>query len=65
MSKKTASILFLAVCLLLALLLLTKTITTTVSGFLFAIALVIFGGLSRGIRSKQGSLSLKEKEHSK
>jgi hypothetical protein len=51
MNRKIAVISFLSVCLLLAALLLTKTITSTVSGAIFAIALVLFGGLSKGFRS--------------
>jgi len=51
MSKRPVSIAFLGACILLALLLLTRTISTTISGILFAIALVIFGGLSRGLPS--------------
>lgn len=47
MNKRTAGFLFLSVCIVLAILLLTKTITPIVSGCVFALALVLFGGISR------------------
>lgn len=50
MNGRTAGFSFLAVCVILAILLLTKTISSTVSGALFAVALIIFGGLSRGFK---------------
>jgi hypothetical protein len=50
MNRRLAGILFLAVCIALALLLLTGTIPFLVSGGIFAVALVLFGGLSRGFR---------------
>jgi len=50
MNKKTAGVLFLGVCATLAILLLTTTMTFLVGGCLFAIALVVFGSLSRGFR---------------
>lgn len=50
MKNRTAGLLFLGVCIILAILLLTKTITMIVSGAIFAVALVIFGSLSRGFR---------------
>jgi len=50
MPKKTAGFLFLAICLVLAILLLTRTITPLVSSYVFAIALVVLGGLSVGFR---------------
>lgn len=50
MDKKTAGFLFLGICAVLAILLLTQTITFLVSGCVFAVALVLLGGLSRGFR---------------
>ena len=52
MDRKFALGLFLATCIILAILLITQVITPTVSGVLFAIALVVFGGLSRGFRKE-------------
>ena len=52
MNRKTALVSFLGVCIILALLLLTQTITPIVGGLLFAIALVVFGFLSRGFTKK-------------
>lgn len=48
MNKKIAKLAFLGICLILAILLMTGTITYMVSGIIFAIALVAFGVLSRG-----------------
>jgi hypothetical protein len=42
--------LFLATCIVLAILLITRLITPLVNGLIFAIALILFGGLSRGFR---------------
>jgi len=53
MNGRTAGFLFLGVCIILAILLLTKTISSTVSGALFAVALIIFGGLSRGFKKSR------------
>ncbi len=52
MTGKYAGLTFLVVCILLAILLLTKTITSTVNGIIFAIALVVLGILSNGFRKK-------------
>ncbi len=52
MSKKTAGLGFLGVCLVLAVLLLAKAISPILSGAIFAIALAGFGILSRGFRKK-------------
>lgn len=52
MKSKTASFVFLGVCVILAALLLTKTITPMLSGTVFAIALVLLGGFSGGFRKK-------------
>lgn len=48
MNARTAVLLFLAVCIILVVLLLTGTISAVVSGALFAVALVIVGIASRG-----------------
>lgn len=50
MSRNLALGLFLATCLVLAALLLIHSITPILSGAIFAVALVVFGGLSRGFR---------------
>jgi hypothetical protein len=50
MSRRTAGVALLGVCLTLAVLLLTRTIRPVVSGGIFAVALVSFGLLSRGFR---------------
>jgi hypothetical protein len=47
---QTASLLFLAVCGILVTLLLTRSIPPIVSGAVFAVALVVLGGFSRGFR---------------
>jgi hypothetical protein len=61
MKRTIAVTFFLGVCLILALLLLAKTITPIVSGFIFAFALMIFGGSSRGFRgTKATSKATKE-----
>jgi hypothetical protein len=48
MRRRPALSLFLGTCVVLALLLVTGAIRPVVAGGLFAIALVAFGGLSRG-----------------
>jgi hypothetical protein len=53
MNKKTAAYLFLGICLILAILLLTKTITPLTSSYVFAIALVVLGGISLGFRGEK------------
>jgi predicted membrane protein len=60
MTKKIAVISFLTVCIVLAVLLLTKSISSFVSGIVFAVALVIFGTLSKGFRSNNASYILKK-----
>jgi hypothetical protein len=52
MSGKSAGLLFLGVCIVLAALLLARVITPLVSGSVFAIVLVLLGGLSGGFRKK-------------
>lgn len=48
MNRRTASFLFLTICVVLALLLLTGRIGPETTGWAFAIALVVIGLLSRG-----------------
>jgi hypothetical protein len=55
MKRKSAVASFWGVCMILAFLLLLKIITSTVSGLIFAIALVLFGGLSRGFRGEDAT----------
>ena len=50
MSRKSTGVSFLIVCIILAMLLLTHTISSTTSGIIFAIALVLFGVLTKGFR---------------
>jgi hypothetical protein len=52
MRRRYAIILFLAVCLILAILLLTRISTPMISSIIFAIALIVFGILSKGFRRK-------------
>jgi uncharacterized membrane protein len=49
-NRKTAAFLFLGVCVILVILLLMKAVTPLVSGAIFALALVLFGLLSRGFK---------------
>ncbi len=50
MKGKPAGIFFTGICVILAILLIAKVITATLSGVIFAIALVLLGGISRGFR---------------
>jgi hypothetical protein len=52
MNKKPASLTFLGICVVLAVLLVAKAISPILSGTIFAIALVGFGILSRGFTKK-------------
>jgi hypothetical protein len=52
MIGKNAGPTFLVICILLAILLLTKTITSITSGIIFAAALVVLGISSNGFRKK-------------
>jgi hypothetical protein len=52
MSARPAVAIFLGVCIVLAGLLLVQLISPIVSGAIFAVALVLFGGLSKGFRKK-------------
>ncbi len=55
MKKRPAGLLFLAICIILAILLLTKTISVLVSGSIFALALIILGVASKGFTDKTNS----------
>ena len=50
MSWKYAVPIFLCVCLTLAILVITNIISTILCGLIFAIALMLVGGLSKGFR---------------
>jgi uncharacterized membrane protein len=52
MSRNLALGLFFTTCLVLAVLLLTRSITPLASGSVFAVALILCGGLSRGFRGR-------------
>ncbi|MBI1937023.1 MAG: hypothetical protein HYS25_02765 [Ignavibacteriales bacterium] len=52
MNRKSAGISFFVVCLALAVLLITKTISSTTSSLIFAAALILFGVLSKGFRKQ-------------
>jgi hypothetical protein len=52
MDKTIAGVFFLGTCVVLAVLLLTGTISPLVSGSVFALALIAVGGLSRGFRKE-------------
>ncbi|MBU0581421.1 MAG: hypothetical protein KKA19_09625 [Candidatus Margulisbacteria bacterium] len=52
MNRQTAVSLFLAICIVLAILLLTKMISSPISGSIFALALIIFGIASKGFTNK-------------
>ena len=51
MKGKAAGFLFLIVCIVLAGLLLARVVAPLTSGIVFAVALVVLGGLSRGFRN--------------
>lgn len=53
MNGKSAGLIFLGVCIILAILLITKLITPLTGGSIFAVALVLFGGLSKGFKNKK------------
>jgi len=52
MKRNTAILLFLASCIIIAVLLITRLITPIVGGTLFAVVLILFGLLSRGFTKK-------------
>jgi hypothetical protein len=52
MKGKSAGMVFLGICLALAVLLVLKVITTLIGGIAFAAALVVLGLLSEGFRRK-------------
>ncbi len=55
MNGKTAALLFVAVCVILALLLVTGLIGPLLSGALFAVALIALGTVSGGFRKQDKS----------
>lgn len=57
MNGKTAALLFVGVCAILAILLVTGLIGPLWSGSLFAVALVLLGGISGGFGKKEKSSS--------
>ena len=52
MSAKTAGLIFLGICVLLAVLLLTVAISPVISGGIFTASLLLLGGFSSGFRRK-------------
>ena len=50
MNGKKARLCFLATCIILAILMLTRVLTNITGGAIFAVALATFGGLSKGFR---------------
>ncbi len=52
MKFKTAAVLFLIICLIIVILLLTDSISSFIAGILFALSLVLIGVLSKGFRKK-------------
>jgi hypothetical protein len=52
MNKKTAGLVFLGIGVVLAILLIIQWITPLTSGVLFALSLVLLGGLSKGFRKR-------------
>lgn len=61
MKSRNAIASFLGICVILAVLLITKLISSVLSGIIFAIALVIFGSLSKGFRRNYTSSKSKKK----
>ncbi len=53
MKSKIAGFVFLGISVILAVLLLAQAITPILSGTVFAIALILLGGLSGGFRRKE------------
>ncbi len=64
MKRAAAVTSFVGVCIILALPLLAQILTVMLSGIVFAIALMTFGGLSRGFRRNSGMSSINQKEPS-
>lgn len=50
MRGKPAKLIYLCICVLIAILLLTQVISPIVGGFIFASALLILGSLSKGFK---------------
>ncbi len=50
MNKKSALVLFVGICILDAILILTHSVSVVVGACIFAVALALFGGASRGFR---------------
>ena len=50
MNGKTAGLTFFGICIILAVLLIIKAITSITSGIIFAIALVVLGVSSKGFK---------------
>jgi hypothetical protein len=55
MKRRNAVASFVIVCVILAILLLTQIISSIVGAIAFTVALVLFGGLSRGFRGNDAS----------
>lgn len=55
MNGRAAGLIFLLICVILSILLLTKTINSMVSAIIFAIALVILGVSSKGFKKDNKS----------
>ena len=55
MNTKVARFLFLSVCVVLAVLLLARAISIVVSGAVFAVALVVLGGVYGAFRRQGGA----------
>ena len=59
MKRKNAVTSFVIVCVILAILLLTQVISSIVGTIVFAVALALFGGLSKGFRGNDASQKAK------
>ena len=53
MNKKTASFIFVGICIIIAALLLTQVVSPIVGTLIFAVTLVFFGGLSKGFKENK------------
>lgn len=52
MKGRTAGLIILGICTVLALLLVIRSISPLIGGSIFAVSLVLFGGLSSGFRRR-------------